>query len=238
MELQEYAKMDMVEKDHWWFRAKRSYLALMLQHFVPQTEASILDVGCGTGAIMDFLEKAGYRVEGIDPSQAALKYCRDKNLKVQIGQADELPFADNTFDAVIALDVLEHVVEDKKSVAEIARVLKPGGIFICTVPAHPWLYSYHDEALHHLRRYAASALRSVLSTDLKLEYLGWVHATILLPAMVLRLARNPKGVAESDIRPSIPAINAIMSLVYRVELLWFSYFPLPWGLSLLAVARK
>ncbi len=242
MEVAEYQKMEKIEKNHWWFVAKRNFLKYTLRRFFSSGEKKrILDVGCGTGAIIDFLQHEGYEAEGVDMSQDALSFCRQKKLCVKSGLADALEFPDNYFDAVLACDVLEHVSVHERAVVEIKRVLKPGGIFIATVPAHPFLWSYHDVALHHVRRYTKAEFNKLLSTAFVNVEVQWIHCVILLPAIFVRLFR--RGVVtqkqESDVRPANSLINILMKKIYFFEIAWFAHFrSLPWGLSLLGVAQK
>ncbi len=239
MELQEYAKMDMVEKSHWWFVAKRDYISNALDRYAV-AGTSVLDIGCGTGAIMDFVRSKNYTVEGVDMSENALQYCRKKNLTVHHGFAEKLPFQNSSFDVVIASDVLEHITDDAAAVQEVARVLKPGGIFIVTVPAHQSLFSYHDHALHHVRRYSKEGLRKVLTTSCTVEFISWIHLIILAPAAGMRvIQRFFKNNGESDVRPASRVINFVMRTLYSIELGCFRLFHrLPFGLSLFAVVRK
>lgn len=239
MEVSEYTKMDAVEKNHWWFIAKRNYIANVLERYAV-TGMSVLDIGCGTGAIMDFVRSKGYTVEGVDMSEDALQYCRKKNLTVHHGVAEKLPLENNSFDVVIASDVLEHITDDVAVVREVARVLKPGGIFIITVPAHQLLFSYHDHALHHVRRYSKEGLRRVLTTAFTVEFISWIHLIILVPAACVRVMQHfLKNNGESDVGPASRMVNLVMRAVYVVELGFFRIFhKLPFGLSLFAVVRK
>lgn len=242
MERDEYKKMDAMEREHWWFKAKRSILQLVLEtHHLDHQQLQALDVGCGTGAILELLQTNGYQARGIDMSEEALRFCREKNLVVSYGLINNLPFTDNTFDIVVAADVLEHVEEDGQALTEIKRILKPGGFLIATVPAHPFLFSYHDVALHHVRRYTRSQFQTVLQSNFSVARLAWIHAFILLPAIIIRLLRRiiPNQSSESDVRPANGFTNFIMLLIYGFETRCFKWWgSLPWGLSLLGVARK
>lgn len=241
MEECEYYQMDAIEKDHWWFVAKRKFVGTVLDRFVKDENIKSLDVGCGTGAVMEMFIKRGYNVEGVDPSDTALGFCKKKNLIVTKGIAGHLPYPDNSFDVVTALDVLEHVQEDIQAVIEIYRVLKPGGIFISTVPAHQFLFSSHDKALHHFRRYSRSQFQKILSSSTgEILYLGWIHMAIFLPAVLLRMCVRIFGdrKSKSDVKMSNPVLNTIMDTIYVPELTWFKKLHLPWGLSLIGVVRK
>lgn len=241
MEEQEYIKMDAIETDHWWFKAKRRFLEVALVKHAPVGRLRVLDVGCGTGAVMRFLQARGYETQGVDMSTTALQYCRQKGLRVSYGLADAMQFPDASFDVVFALDVLEHLDDAGAAVREIKRVLKPGGLLVATVPAHQFLFSYHDTALHHKRRYNKQSLRALISPELQIECLTWFHAAILLPAFLLRLIKKILRLRDtvSDVAQSSPLVNAVMSAWYTIEIRIFTLFGyLPWGLSLMVVAKK
>lgn len=241
MEKSEYARMEAVEANHWWFKAKRRYVAQALAWFGPAAVgATVLDVGCGTGAVMEHMKSLGYEAFGVDMSPEALQYCQAKKLTVTLGTAESIAYPDASFDVVLALDVLEHVSDHQAAVKEIARILKPGGIFVATVPAHPWLFSYHDVALHHVRRYRRAEFTQILETALTVEWVSWIHAVILGPAMVRRLLIKKAGATgESDVQPASRLVSLMFGLAYALERVWWRTFKrLPFGLSLIAVARK
>lgn len=151
--------MHRIENGHFWFIAKRAFLSRALRFLGKDKKiADVLDIGCGSGAVMEFLKRRGHAVCGVDISPIALAFCKQKNLAVKEGSADNLPFANASFDVVCALDVIEHIPQEKNVLQEIERVLRPDGIGIITVPAHQWLWSYHDELLGHQRRYDKKSL--------------------------------------------------------------------------------
>lgn len=244
MELSEYVKMDAVEVDHFWFRAKRLFLGATLDRFFTLPSDRIpraLDFGCGTGAVLEFLAMRGYEAHGVDMSPEALAFCRAKGLRVSPQDIHgAIPYPDDSFDLVCALDVLEHIEGDRAAVREILRVLRPGGTLVAMVPAHQWLFSYHDAALHHFRRYGRTELAQLISSPCDLRAVRWMHASILIPAIVIRLARTfvPGAGVGSDVRPAHPFTNAVMGAVYHIELFVFRYLRLPFGLSLIAVGTK
>ena len=112
----------------------------------------ILDVGCGTGGNLEMLEKFG-AAEGVDVSDDALEFCRSKNLTVHKGLAEKLPFADESFDVVTALDVVEHLDDDIAGLKEMYRVTKTGGKNLIFVPAFMWLWGVQDDVSNHRIRY-------------------------------------------------------------------------------------
>ena len=233
--------MEMIEKNHFWFVAKRKFLQIILNRYAPQKNLRILDVGCGAGAILDFLREKGYVGEGIDNNEEALKYCRDKGLRVDIGTVEKMNYKDGSFDVVLASDVLEHLTDDRAAVKEIARVLKKGGFFIATVPAHHWLWSYHDVALHHQRRYSRHEWEKLLSSQFEIRLVTWLHLCIILPIWIMRrVGKKSNGQSSgSDVREVNQIINILMKVCYWPELTLFKIISrLPWGVSLLAVVKK
>src|SRR3954466_1296493 len=128
MQQHTYAIMREVEDTHWWFAGRRRILKGLLRQIVSDSGAvgrpRILDVGCGTGANLELLGEFG-DAEGVDVSPDALHFCRDRGLdKVHLGAAEELPFGDETFDIVTALNVVEHLDDDVAGLKEMYRVLK------------------------------------------------------------------------------------------------------------------
>ncbi len=232
--------MDELEKNHWWFVAKRTFLRLAIDREVGDvSKKKVLDVGCGTGGVMQMLNELGAECEGVDVSEKALEYCRKKNLKVVQGDGIKLPYADNTFDLVISSDVLEHIEKDFEAVAEVKRVLKPGGVIIATVPAHQRLFSYHDIALHHVRRYSKKQFFDLLSGSFSKTNIAWIHSAILVPAIIQRMVFKIAGKTDSDVKINSRPINIVLGFWYKVETFIYKLFKgLPFGLSLIGVARK
>jgi SAM-dependent methyltransferase len=151
-------------------------------------------------------------------------------------------FGSAVFDAVMASDVLEHIEADHRAMSEIARVLKPGGVVIVTVPAHQWLFSRHDAALHHWRRYSKARLRRLVQAGgFRVRRLSYWNA-ILFPGICLhRLVEKfrPAGGPGSDTTASAPwLINEALAGLMTAEAGILRHLPLPWGLSLIAVGER
>ena len=140
--------------------------------------------------------------------------------------------------------MLEHLRHDAPAVRESARVLRPGGIFLCTVPAHPALFGKHDRALHHFRRYSERSLRRTIEgAGLRLLRISPTFASILPPALIVRgltklLSQNAgEEEAQSDFPPVPAVLNALTVAVHRAEARWLARRNLPFGLSYLAIAE-
>ncbi len=148
-----------VDEHHWWYRGRRKIVGSELRRLELPPGAVVLDAGCGSGRMLQDLAAYG-EVHGIelDPDAAANAAARGLG-EVKVGRVEELPWDDATFDLITALDVIEHTADDRQALGEIRRVAKPGGRFLLTVPAYQALWSQHDVANHHYRRYSRRALR-------------------------------------------------------------------------------
>ena len=239
----EYETMHALELRHWWFRGRRRVLVDLLREVAGPRVSSlrILDYGCGTGGNTSGYASLG-AVVGVEPDAAAVRLARERG-GAQYCRSDgtQLPFRQGAFDAVVASDVLEHIEDDFAAVYEIARVLRPGGAAIISVPAHQWLFSQHDAALHHFRRYSKAGLRELLERGgLRVRRLSYWNAA-LFPAICLhRLLVKPRRGPEprSDTSLSPWPINEALAALLAAEAVVLRHAPLPWGLSLVGVAER
>lgn len=152
----EIQKMAQMEKEYWWHIGKRHLVETLVEHlFEEPKDLTILELGCGTGGVTEVLTKYG-DVTGLDVSHAAVEYCKTRGLNnvfvEDITSMDIEKYRDK-FDLVLALDVLEHIQDDVKVMSKVREMLKEDGLFFINVPAHKFLWSEHDEALEHKRRY-------------------------------------------------------------------------------------
>jgi SAM-dependent methyltransferase len=195
-----YAEMRAVEERHWWFRGRRALLwALLWRAGGVPYPARILDAGCGTGRNLVELSSLG-SAAGVDPAAEAVEACRERGLDVRQATLDRLPFDDGSFDLLLATDVLEHVDDDGAALRELRRVAAPGALLLVTVPAHPRLWSEHDVALHHRRRYRRAELLSrVRSAGFDPVVVTWWNAFLLAPiAVARRLGRSSTTPGSAD----------------------------------------
>lgn len=243
MEPSFYETYFQMERDHWWFVARRNIIldAFEQRRLLP-AEARILDVGCGSGSFVNIWQDRGYEAHGCDPYPRAVEFGRQNgvhNLTVSDGKT--LPYETASFDVVQAFDVLEHIQDDAGAIGEMWRVLKPGGIVIATVPAFSWLWSVHDIAAHHHRRYAADGLRALISTDdrFKIEKLTYFNFFLFVPVLLVRRAGHLLGRHfESELGMPRPFMNALLRTVFQSEILLLRRRALPFGVSLMVIARK
>jgi SAM-dependent methyltransferase len=230
------------EDRHWWYRGRREVIARTIDALRLPARARILDAGCGSGRNMVELARRG-TVTGVELSAASIDLARARHAgEVVSGSVLEMPFASDSFDLSVCLDVVEHLEDDFAALRELRRVVVPGGSLLVTVPAYQWLWSGHDEVNHHQRRYTGRSLRRVA------EQAGWrqVRSThfnsLLLPVAVLLrvLDRFSRKTTESSLDLWVPP-RPLNWLLERPMLLEASMIGrggrIPVGLSLLAVFR-
>jgi SAM-dependent methyltransferase len=236
----EYDIMYRVERDHWWYRGLRGVLRM----YVPAGDPSrrLLDVGCGTGATLDHFapDATGF---GVDVMPAAVAYCRARALlRTAVGSATELPWGDEVCDVVISADVLCHgaIADDRVAVREMARVLRPGGVVVLSLPAYQWLWSSHDMNVQTKRRYTARRVRRLVK-EAGLEPVRWTYwNTLLFPLVAaVRLWGRLRPREESDLTFEAGRLGSrVLGGVLALERLLMRVAPLPFGVSVLVVARK
>lgn len=232
------------DEHHWWYRGRRRIIRVELDRLPLPSSAAVLDAGCGSGRTMQELVDYG-EVHGIELDPQAAAVARDRGFDVRIGRLEQLPWEDETFDLVTCLDVIEHTPDDRVTLRELRRVAKPGGWLLVTVPAYQALWSLHDEANHHYRRYGRISLRSA-ATDAgwRVERVTSFNSLLLAPAAAVRLAQRRRlGQANGSYTPDLnlgpPWLNAVLELPLSAEARWLRRGrTLPLGLSLLAVLRN
>lgn len=235
----EIDKMHLLEEKHWWFQGKKRLVARFIASAgVPG--ARLLDVGCGTGMILKLLANYG-SAHGVDISEQALAYCRGKvAAQLTLAAGDHLPFPDHSFSFVSLLDVIEHAEDDLGVLKEACRVLKPGGAALVTVPAFAFLWSAHDVAHEHKRRYRLPGLRRAgVAAGFGVERITYTNFFIFLPVLIKRtLLSARKEQARSDLAETPAILNSILLSLYVLEASFLSYANFPWGVSLLMLLRK
>ena len=133
--------------------------------------------------------------------------------------------------------MIEHIPDDVGAMASIARLLKPTGKLVMTVPAHQWMWSAHDVVNHHQRRYSKAALRRLIDgSPLKLETMGYFNSLLFPVAVAERLASKARGKDDANLAPPAGPINQALERIFAAERLAIGRLPLPPGLSLFAVA--
>ncbi|MFC1496652.1 class I SAM-dependent methyltransferase [Candidatus Margulisiibacteriota bacterium] len=238
MNKEELQKMYEQEQDNWWYAGKRWLVFCLLNKFnlLKKRKQIILNIGCGTGQLMTYLNLYG-ETYGIDASAAAVDYCKTRGLyNIRSGDAENLPYQDESFDLALALDIFEHLPDDQKALQEAWRVLRNGGHLLLTVPAYQFLWSGHDEALGHVRRY------NKMEVGLKVRDAGFIikklsYTNFFIFPLVYILRKLKKG--EGSDNPEVPGVlNSLFKSLYLLESKLLNWFDLPLGVSLICLAQK
>jgi len=238
MERVVYQQMAELDDRHWWYRARRRILADLIRREAKlPAKARILEIGCGTGHNLSMLGGFGH-VDGLELNEEAAALSEKRlGRKVMRSPLPELDQVPDNYDLIGAFDVIEHIDDDHAALAAIASKLKPGGKFMMTVPAHPWMWTAHDVANHHRRRYSKSALRSLIeNSPMKLERLGYFNSLLFPVAVAERAASKLRGKDNGDVSLPPAPLNSALEAVFASERYLVGRLPLPPGLSLFAVA--
>jgi SAM-dependent methyltransferase len=242
MDRDEFQAMLALDDRHWWYRGRRRVLAAVLDGIALPAGARLLDAGSGSGRTLDELTRYG-GVAGVEPNPLGVEAARARGHRdVQEAPVESIPHPDASFDLVTCLDVIEHTDDDVRSLRELRRVTRPGGVLVVTVPAYPRLWSRHDEVNGHRRRYTRrSLLRAAASAGWRAQRVTGFNVTYLLPAAAVRVARRGAAATEggsSELGLTPPALDGVLELPLRAEAgLIRRGVSLPTGLSLLAVLR-
>jgi 2-polyprenyl-3-methyl-5-hydroxy-6-metoxy-1,4-benzoquinol methylase len=245
MEKNEYKKMFDSESTYWWYVGRRFIVRNFLKKYVSVSDRPILDVGCGTGVNLSLLQEFSKHVIGLDSSEEALEYCRSRgfsNVRM-IHSGEQLANPDSAY-LVTMLDVLEHVKDEHDVLKKIHTALADNGYLLVTVPAYQFLWSEHDVALHHFRRYTARRLRSVLKENgfdvIRASYIITFSFPLVLGYRILKGAfnmfskRTPK--TSHVYLPS--SLNNLFIKFLETESHIVNHINLPFGTSIIAIAKK
>ncbi|MFM9978430.1 MAG: class I SAM-dependent methyltransferase [Sphingomonadaceae bacterium] len=233
-----YDRMAAHDATHWWYRARREVLASVIARRIAFPEnPQILEIGCGTGHNLSMLARFG-AVDAIE-IDAAARSVASARLGKPVGDA---PLPELTgvpaaqYDLVALLDVLEHVEDDRAALRAIAMRLRPGGTILVTVPQFPWMWSGHDVANHHFRRYTKTTLRAAIDeAGLAVSLLANFNSLLFPLAAADRLIARATGREGSDDSPPPAPINALFQRIFGLERYLVGRVPMPPGVSLIAL---
>ena len=241
MERKVYEQMAKLDSQHWWFTARRRILDGVIERIVkPPKEARILELGAGTGHNLAMLSRFG-KVEAseLDPIARDLASERLGRPVVEAALPDLSMFPAGAYDLVALLDVLEHVPDDKASLHAIYQLLKPGGALLLTVPINPWMWSAHDVAHHHHRRYRKQEIRKLAEdAGFSIDLLSPFNSLLFPPIAAVRLVGKLTGKDDSDDAMPSPFVNKTLDGVFGLERGLIGRVPMPFGVSLVAVLRR
>ena len=211
MDTAELRLLTSLEDRHWWYKERRAILARELRRLPGPGRA--LDIGAAGGGNTRVLNAHGWQAVAVEYSDSVADVARARGIAAIRADARELPARSGACGLVTAFDVLEHIDEDYLAAAEIARVLRPGGTALIAVPCDMALWSAHDDAVGHVRRYSRSELAGVVQkAGLTMEKM-WSWNVLLRPAMALRR----KSSTGSDLDDVQPVLNRVLTSIVVAE---------------------
>jgi SAM-dependent methyltransferase len=238
MERAVFDRMAEHDQVHWWYVARRKILAHLIRREAKlPADARILEIGCGTGHNFEMLRRFG-RLDALEVDGEA-RALASRRLGHAVGDAALPALAgvpDRSYHLIALLDVLEHVDGDREALASIAAKLAPGGTILVTVPAYQWMWSAHDVAHHHKRRYSKRGLRKVAeAAGLEVRRIGFFNSLLFPLAAIVRIAGKLAGKSSSDDQLPPRPLNSAFEKVFGLERHLVGRVPLPAGVSLFAL---
>jgi SAM-dependent methyltransferase len=241
MQSHHYPILYEVEERHWWYVGRRRIIGSLVEKLCATLDnPRILDVGCGTGANLKMLAEYG-AAEGVDISQQAVDFCHERGLEsVKLGAAEDLPYEDDSFEIVTALDVIEHLDDDVAGLREMRRVLRPDGRLLLFVPAFMFLWGVQDDVSNHRRRYTLpSLLSAVEAAGFAVEWSSYANISFFLPVLLVRSVMRWLGLrADTEYGINISLMNGPFSRLFAAERFVFKGGRLPFGVSAVCIARR
>lgn len=242
-----YETFARLEDTHFWFVSRRRiFFALLDKLLGGRNDLDILEVGCGTGGLLGPMQRYG-RVHGCDIDFESMQWCQNRGFsRMLVGSGYELPYQDHSFDLIGLFDTIEHIPDQDRALAEMHRVLKPGGLLFVSVPAYQFLWSQNDRIAHHFRRYTRGGLKRVVRRagfePLRTTYFNTVLFPLILPAVMWqklldKLGKLPEGYNNTSVPVSRP-LNRLFTALMSSERLLLRHLSLPFGHSLITVARR
>ena len=243
MQSHHYPILYQVEETHWWYVGRRRIIQALVEKILTtlnHQNPRILDVGCGTGANLKMLAAYG-RAEGVDISPQAVEFCGERGLdSVKLGAIEHLPYDNDSFELVTALDVIEHLDDDVAGLREMRRVLRRDGRVLLFVPAFMFLWGVQDDVSNHRRRYTLpSLLRAVETAGFSVEWASYANISFFLPVLLVRSVMRWLSLrADTEYGINISLMNGPFSRLFAAERFVFNRGRLPFGVSAVCIARR
>ncbi len=248
MESGVYKQFYEFEKDHWWSKGMRFLCKRMVDRYCKERDgALILDIGCGTGELTHELDKNMPGVIGADMSSEAVEFCRKRAVSTLVmTKAEATGFKGGSFSAVIAFCLMEHISDDALFLAEMHRILKPGGHLIIVTSAFQFLWSKHDEIAHHKRRYRLSVIKRLLKErGFRIRKATYINSAVFPAVLVIRIVQRLFGLGPKsnegfmlDLVKLPGAVNEILYGLLKTEARALDYINFPVGVGILCVVEK
>jgi len=241
MDAEAYKEMIELQEEHWWFVARRDVIKSFINMQMPQdSTGKVLEIGCGVGGNVGLLSQSG-QYRGIDMHKPAIDYCSEKypQFEFQCARVEDIPqeFNSNKFDSIYILDVLEHIDDQVAILKSAQNYLTPSGKILVTVPAFEFVWSPHDDFVHHVRRYTKAGLKKVLEdSGYRVERISYFNSILFPLALIQRLGMrllNRKLSTHLSTPPTI--VNWLFKVIFEQEAWILKRTNLPVGLSIIAV---
>ncbi len=238
-----YRRMAEIQDRHWWYEARRRIIATCIKRLKLPDNAKILEAGCGPGANLKMLARFG-DVWAFEPDNFAINHCRvysgiaPHQLETGFLPAP-LPF-EGPFDLIGAFDVIEHVQQDKESLAALYQITKPGGYALFTVPAFPFLWSQHDVVNHHHRRYVLPQFETLLrDAGFEIKLISYYNIFLFPLVAGVRLIKKTLRIKDKpDEALPGPFVNKVLQFIFAAERHLLGHVPLPFGVSIIAICQR
>ena len=242
MNISMYRTFFEIQRSHWWFVTKKKIILDMIDRNMSKHEKiRILDIGCGSGLMLTALQEVG-ETFGMDMSDEAINFSKEIfNGPVKKGLLpDQVPYDENFFNLITALDVIEHVDDDVDALKALRARLTKDGKAVITVPAYMFLWSAFDEMNQHKRRYTLAELRTkLLQSGFTIKKISYYNTFLFPVVYVVRMLNNILGRdGESDMEMPSKPLNFILAKIFGLEKYLLRFINLPFGVSVLAVVSK
>lgn len=241
MEAFVYERMEEIQDRHWWYEARRRILKTVLSRLNLPANARILEAGSGTGANLPMLGTLG-TVVGFEPfTPARERAIARTGCRIEEGYLPgPIPYQ-GPFDLVCAFDVIEHVEKDGESLKALAGLTEPGGYGVFCVPAFQFLWSQHDVANHHFRRYTRPQFRRLLEeAGYKVTYISYFNSFLFPVVLVVRTLKNVLKLTDKpdEKMPRFEWLNAALCGIFAAERHFVGKTGFPAGVSIIAICQK
>lgn len=244
MEKSEYLRMYTLESDFWWYKVLHELVEFTVRKSKKNGAVNMFDAGCGTGRMMEILQKYG-SISGIDFSADAIGFAERRGLKnIELGDLNGYNFENDSLDVIVCLDVLYHtgIPNDMAVVDKFYDALKKDGILIINLPAFGYLKRSHDVVVHAKKRYRKNAFVkelkttgfSIVNSSYRMPHLYFI---ILITKWIHKNRKSNES--ESDLKELPAWLNKLFYNFGRIENWWLTRgFSIPLGSSLFIVAKK
>jgi len=217
--------LERIEESDFWSKVKAKLILRLVEG------KHVFDVGCGSGRLSKMLLDQGFTVVAIDTDPKAVEIAKKKGITAYVSDINDWS-GEEKFDCIILGDVLEHIQDDKAALRKIHSMLMPNGCIVVNVPAYQALFSKHDFALGHKRRYSNKDLKGKLGdSGFKIEYFRHWNLLALPIAVGIKLSR--KDYPHEEV-----ASNKFLSNLLEKWLIAESKINYLFGISILCKARK